>query len=355
MSDGINRRSLLRTIGTSSIGVAATGTVSADDTDKILDVEVTDLTGLSRWAIERQARRDEATQRLLDEAAELGWQPNWDAATAKRKTVDTESLNGSFDTLVLPLQSDDGETVRLVWNGNDSLGIDEISTGFLEHVTTGPVLASAAIRTKERKSGATKVTSGHSESKSPTGAESLTQVDDPSDLHTVVYRSTEDGIVTEEDVHEDIRRSHLEKRSLDRSSGAEAHVSDGDYCSIDVDVVYAGTGWGPTCIGVDCLLAVSGINAGAIYTCVTTPEPFVCLAGIGLSVWTIGDCVTCEVEHTVVDMDPEWLTENIHEHDPPLYPHPCDRFSSANEVHLPLTRCEVENAETREDFNFPQC
>lgn len=315
----MKRRNILRNVGATGIGIMGlAGSATADSNGNNVDIEVSELSDAQSTYLKEKLQNDRDIQLLLDKASDLGAEPEWDDLLAKRKIVKTESDRGKFDTVVIPFNNNGGNgIVSIVWNGNDDVGLSN-STEVLRHVEPGATLSHISVEEDEALSNQAQ----------PTATD---------------YR-IENGELYE------VNGARIENFCRPPRDFRPT----GNYCEVDVAVLEQPSGILPTCLGINCLSAISGISLALIFSCVSSGQILVCLAGVGVGLFDIVDCITCERTDAIVEFDADWLEEN-YGGIPDIDPHPCEAAHPVTPTYIPIFECDLEDAPTREDYNFPNC
>ncbi|WP_124178851.1 hypothetical protein [Natrarchaeobius halalkaliphilus] len=327
----MKRRNLMRSMGVIGLGTVTPSTVAGADEDNegLNMINASEVDSHHYDSLRRKLKDDEEVSMLIEKAENMGWSPNWNEATAKTKEVETESKQGSFDTLVLPFDhsgnKEEDEYFRLIWNGNDTFGIDDAEPKHFDHVSKGANIV-------------------HISDNSQMLAESGSKI-----IEAASYDIRGNEVISE--------TTTIEEDDDDDVGTVAVLPASNDYCTIQVRAVDFDDGI--TCLSADCIVSALGIDMAAILGCLTgfsNPlSALLCAYGAGIALWEAGSCISCPSNSVEVNISESWLEENVHEPDPPLYPHPCAMFNPNAGQELPLPKCDLEDIPTEEDYNYPDC
>lgn len=326
----MKRREVLRNIGIGTVGVAGAGnTVGATGSEYGPEFTIKTLEENELSRLKSKLYRQDDIQQLIDQAAEMGWSPKWNDINGKRKYVYGESASGRYDTIVIPFETeaveDSENTVFLTWNGNDTIGIDESPYQAFDYILSGAT---------------------------------LTHID---------YKSDAFGVSGVPEPHEyRVNNGAIEVRTATDVIGNQSLLSSvpggpildpgpggGDvYCEVDVKILPANIS--PLgCMDLECFNVETGASLAAIWGCILSMG-WVCLFGLFFASYGAIDCVTCDHSDAVVEFEVDWLEEEFGGIEG-VDPHPCVATAPGTPQYIPLSKCELEDAPTKEEYNYPEC
>ncbi|MFP8888444.1 hypothetical protein ACLI4U_01565 [Natrialbaceae archaeon A-CW2] len=297
----MQRRNLLKAVGSGATIIGVTGVSSAADSDTgygyIVD-EVIQLRGSKRRKLISEIRSDSEVRKLLREVRKDGWSTNWRSTSTHRSIVDSDDDSGSFDVGLVTLthKEKQGE-MALLWKGNVTVESVE------EEIFIGHILEDTSIaQSDENKKKSTIYTVGNNGVNKQTGTVGSESKDDTNNVS----------------------------------------VSSGPGCPVDV-LVSEGN-W-----DLWCTIRVAA-NAGAtILSCVgiiITPKAVAaCLLSAGLTADQVNQCMG-STTHKTKNIEQEWLREFADydpvTSDPSLAP--CTRYSVANDAKIPMDQETLDDA-----------
>lgn len=329
-----DRRRVLSGLTASGSALAVPGIVSADRHSERYAFEISDLDSAQLRRIRIKLRQREDVRSLVQRAKKMGWLPEWRETKGTRKIIETDTVAGRYDTVVVPFtnnrEKDSDATMFLTWNGNDTVGLDTDKHPAFQYVTPGAVLTYLE--------------------------EPIRGVEDIGDLDVREYRTDGDQVL-EKSVSDAFSGENYEEAVSGASqsdTGSEktlAVTSSNEYCEIHVKLFDPDVGL-LSCADLECLNINLGVGIYAIMTCLSSGA-FVCLGAYMLAGWSVTDCFACDYTDAVVELEVGWLEDNYMalEGDP----HPCNAAGPNGYTYLTMTKCELEDAPTKEDYTYAEC
>ncbi|WP_124197108.1 hypothetical protein [Natrarchaeobius chitinivorans] len=334
----IDRRKLLSGLTMSSSAIAIPGLVSANEHSEEESVEISDLDSTDLLRIQSKIRHREDVRLLMRRAKEMGWSPKWRETRGTRKTIETDIVTGRYDTVVVPFKNiqakDNDATVFLTWNGNNTFDLDGDTHPAFRYINSGATLTYLDGRISEVAKLGDIDAREYRVNDGKISEKTLSDVLSTQDDGTVVSSA---GLVGPDS----------ESSSVERNSN--------EYCEIHVKLFDPGVGL-LSCATLECLNVNLGASAVTILGCATAAGIFGAVACLGATFFTsynVIDCFACDHSDAVVELEVDWLEDNFMalEGDP----HPCYVASPAGPSYIPMTKCELEDAPTREEYNYAEC